>query len=272
MSIVQLMLLFFLLNGNMIIRIDIYDETTTEFFPLKIKKGEILFVKGDYLGRFFLKIHPYIRCPYILICHNSDESMPKPYQKYLNDPKIIRWFAQNIENYSHPKLVHLPIGIANRYWEHGCIEVLKKAISESKKYPKEHLLYLNISIGTYPQERMKVYQLFKDVSYCFSSSSKPFEEYLLDLGKCKFVLCPRGNGCDSHRTWEALYMGAIPIVKTSSLDPIYENLPVLIIKEWEEITEDLLINAYEMLSKKSHKMEKLNADYWKQLFFKYQNL
>ena len=36
-------------------------------------------------------------------------------------------------------------------------------------------------------------------------------EYLRTLGQHRFVLSPRGNGLDAHRTWEALMVGTIPI-------------------------------------------------------------
>ena len=32
-------------------------------------------------------------------------------------------------------------------------------------------------------------------------------EYLRTLGQHRFVLSPRGNGLDAHRTWEALMVG-----------------------------------------------------------------
>ena len=35
-------------------------------------------------------------------------------------------------------------------------------------------------------------------------------QYLMALGQHRFVLSPRGNGLDAHRTWEALLVGAIP--------------------------------------------------------------
>jgi len=38
------------------------------------------------------------------------------------------------------------------------------------------------------------------------------------------------------RTWESLVLGNIVIVKRSSLDPLYEGLPVVIIDDWREIT------------------------------------
>ena len=65
-------------------------------------------------------------------------------------------------------------------------------------------------------------------------------DYLMALGRHRFVLSPRGNGLDAHRTWEALLVGAIPVVRSSALDILYEGLPVLIVKDWAHVTPDLL--------------------------------
>jgi hypothetical protein len=56
----------------------------------------------------------------------------------------------------------------------------------------------------------------------------------------KYVISPHGNGLDCHRTWEALALGCIPIVRTSSLDPMFNGLPVLIVKEWSDVTAEVL--------------------------------
>lgn len=55
-----------------------------------------------------------------------------------------------------------------------------------------------------------------------------------------FVLSPFGNGLDCHRTWEALLCGCIPIVRTTVFYELFEGLPVLIVKNWEDITLTLL--------------------------------
>jgi hypothetical protein len=51
-----------------------------------------------------------------------------------------------------------------------------------------------------------------------------------------FVACPHGDEWDSHRAWEALLLGSIPIVRSSALDPLYAGLPVVIVREWAEVT------------------------------------
>ena len=89
-------------------------------------------------------------------------------------------------------------------------------------------------------------------------------EYLMTLGQHRFVLSPRGNGLDAHRTWEALLVGTIPIVRSSALNPLYERLPVLIVRDWSDVTPALLrrfLATYEV-RKPFYHYERLFADYW----------
>ena len=81
----------------------------------------------------------------------------------------------------------------------------------------------------------------------------------------KYVISPHGNGLDCHRTWEALVLGCIPIMKSSPLDPLFEGLPVLIVKEWSDIRQELLDN----FQGNNSNLEKLELSYWIQEFNKY---
>jgi hypothetical protein len=83
--------------------------------------------------------------------------------------------------------------------------------------------------------------------------------------KYKYVISPHGNGLDCHRTWEALVLGCIPILKTSPLDPLFEGLPVLIVKEWSDITQELL----DTFKGNNSQIQKLELSYWIQEFNKY---
>ena len=51
-----------------------------------------------------------------------------------------------------------------------------------------------------------------------------------------FVASPPGNGLQSHRTWEALAAGRVPIVLRTGgpMDDLYEGLPVLLVDGWSE--------------------------------------
>lgn len=51
-----------------------------------------------------------------------------------------------------------------------------------------------------------------------------------------FVASPPGNGLQSHRTWEALVAGRVPVVLRTSgpMDDLYMGLPVLLVDGWSE--------------------------------------
>ena len=107
-----------------------------------------------------------------------------------------------------------------------------------------------------------------------------YEEYkvtrLITWNKQKnysFVICPHGGGLDCHRNWEALCLGCIIIVKTSSIDNLYKDLPVLIVKDWIDINIDLLNSTVIEFKNKfinnEFNIEKLKLSYWIELINSY---
>jgi len=244
----------------------IYDEEHQHLNIHTIKAGDIVFVKTDYLPKFIIELFPLIKKPIILVVHNSDYGIPGPiehkvFTDFLNNSNLIALFGQNVENFEHPKLFSIPIGIANRCWPHGDISIFSK-ILENIPTEKPYLLYMNFSPGTYPKERPYVFDLFKNKPFCTVSSPKTLASYLYEMAQHKFTLSPRGNGLDCHRTWEALLVGSIPIVKTSTLDVMYKNLPVLIINDWSDITEEFLNQKYIEIQQKKYTNQKAFASYW----------
>lgn len=237
-----------------------YDELDTSLDPALIPPGSTLFVKTDYLDRFFQLIHPAIVHPYILITHNSDDSAPGPYAKFLDDSKLLAWFGQNYDGTPHPKMHPIPIGLANAHWKHGKFQKLHEI--QKLNLSKKHLAYMNISIQTFANERKLAYEALIQAPFCRAKSNRPYEKFLKDIATAHFTISPRGNGLDTHRLWEALYLGSIPIVKTSSLDPLYENLPILIIQNWESLTEAYLNEKIQEIRQRQHDLSPLMIDYW----------
>ena len=61
----------------------------------------------------------------------------------------------------------------------------------------------------------------------------------------KFVLCPSGLGFDTYRLWETLLLGSVPIVESNAgFDRSYSNLPVLVVRNYSDVTPQLLQRAY----------------------------
>ena len=77
-----------------------------------------------------------------------------------------------------------------------------------------------------------------------------------------FVLSPYGNGFDCHRTWEALCLGSIPIMKAPHFRLLFQDLPVLNVSDWDEINEDLLRKTLDVFKQRQFNYEKLKLSYW----------
>ena len=251
-------------------------DETHNFDPIAVRHGDKIYVKADHLSFFFSKLHPSIQSKYILITHNCDYSVPGSFASYLDDDKLMGWLGENFVA-SHPKGGCLPIGLFNSHLMHNhTIEALDKAILEAPHTEKNIMLYMNFMVRGWGEirykERLPVEERFKNESYCvMSSPTKEFHDYLNDIAHSKFVLSPAGNGIDCYRTWECILLGAIPIMKRSPIDYIYDDLPVLIIDEWAEIHYDFLSQKYEEIKSKTYNLEKAYLNYWLAVIDAYQS-
>lgn len=205
------------------------------------------FVYTHALADFSRHIWPRLQGRgYVLITHNSDHEIDEKFLPLLADDKLARWFAQNA-TISHPKLVPLPIGIANSMWPHGNLEVLYEAIAGNRKRRKDHLVYLHFNQHTHPERR----RIWETLRRSFPEmpeqpeKPRPFGDYLADLARHRFAVCPQGNGSDTHRIWESLYLDVIPVIERSPHVEYWSRrgLPLLIVDDWEELTPDHLLES-----------------------------
>ena len=202
--------------------------------------------------------------PIILITADGTRPVPSSFSKttvdnILNHNKIIKWYTQNYDkSIIHEKLKHYPIGMdlhTTRWLINNDIQKkIDFMIECRKKSPTDKRIKYKIFSDTHHSythdERKVVYSIIKqNKTFDLSSGRKSFIEITKDYNKYNFVLSPRGRGVDCHRTWELFLAGAIVITRTSTLDEmlINNNLPVIILNEWDElneISEEVLNNWY----------------------------
>lgn len=243
------------------------DKEVLSFNPAQIKNGDIIYVKTDFLTYFFRSVFPRIQNRFILISHNSDASAPSTFAAYLEHPHIIAWLGQNCDAAPHPKFIPIPIGFANEEWSHGNPQMIEEALRYAgtiKDQNRHSLLYINFSPSTNPV-RKQLITFFKNNKLAFFAQVKDSKDYLREITHFRYILSPWGNGLDCHRTWEALCMGCIAIVKTSTLDPLYKDLPVIIVNDWDQITEEFLASKYQEMHNKDFSRNKLFMPYWREL-------
>ena len=80
-----------------------------------------------------------------------------------------------------------------------------------------------------------------------------------------FTIAPTGHGLDTHRIWEALILGLIVIKEKSPLDDLYDGLPVVILDNFNGITESLMeewFDRYSPLCQNLDTRNKYFTHYW----------
>lgn len=222
------------------------DFTYDEFFkfnPTTIEQfdGMKIFVKTDFLDEFFINIIPRIKKKIILYTHNSDLLITEKYIGILENQHILKWYGQNI-GFKHKKLESIPIGLANKRWKHGDINILEKIINESNK--KDNIVYCNFDVNTNYKER----------KYCIDNipykmdTRRDYETYLRNISKSLFTISPNGNGVDCHKHWESLYLKTIPIVTESINISFYKKYPFLVLNDWKDLFNvDLNFSLYKKI-------------------------
>lgn len=206
---------------------------------------------------------------YILLTHNSDWSVGK----CLNEmglsvdeiPKNIHWFAQNVD-VEHPQIESVPIGLENSHWHPGKnAKMLNKINYEVKTF--DFLVCAFFNSKTNPR-RAQILDYYSQFDWCLSrdtTNGVGYNEYLEILNRSMFCVCPEGNGIDTHRMWEALYMGCIPVVEDSINIRFYRNAPMLVCGNLLDLEEkDFVRQHYELLYLISGwDCTILEFDYWK---------
>lgn len=227
----------------------------------------IKFLKIDYAIDFIKNNSSKVN----IVTHNGDIAVDDKFSRY--DHKFPKWYGQNITTGSS-KFYPIPIGLENDYVTNSVEKkhMLVRLSNERSHIIPSKMFYMNHNIGTNPGERNKPYHLFITSNWSTVEHSGGFgyqENYYSKILDHFFMLSPPGNGIDCHRTWEILYLKRIPILKrVGRLEELYSDLPVVFIDNYEEISEQFLLESLNNIKNKTFNFNKLNFDYWKNLVIK----
>ena len=202
----------------------------------KFDNPPTLFLYAHLLKPFSQKIKFFMN-PFTLITHNSDANLidsDPAVQKILESDKLVCWWGQNL-CLIHQKMRFLPIGLANTMWDHGKVEHFTTNKTEDNKSKD---IYFNFNIYTNREKRESCYNLIKN--QLLFLPMLPVAENVKRLAQHKWCICPEGNGVDTHRLWEAMYLGCVPIVlKSPFIDALVHytggELPIYVVNSWNDV-------------------------------------
>ena len=228
----------------------------------RVSQASSIFVYTHLVPYFKYYFAPRINSFFTLVTHNSDHPVTIFDFEMLNHPYLLSWFSQNCE-FSHSKLKPLPIGVQNQQWG---IEKIDQLIGAGKCISKSSLLYVNFSVQTHPS-RNQALSILSELKQATIESDVSYTQYLKGLAMHKFCICPRGNGIDTHRFWEAQYLDCIPIILLKDWTPSYSGMPILIVHSWADLKELDLEGAYIKITNKKYLRTNLDLNKLKKEMF-----
>jgi hypothetical protein len=221
-------------NFNPIIKPQTSKQKNLNTFNTPFDNPKYVFCYSSRINELSTKMHLFLN-DFFLITHNSDENI-EPTDNVidiLKCNKLIKWFSQNVA-FEHDKLQLIPIGIANSMWQHGISAFKKINFETNKLYIKKQHVYFNFNIITNQKKRRPCFELLKN-KVTWQDTISP-NLYLHNLKDFQFCICPEGNGLDTHRLWECLYLKVVPIVIDSPFTKILlkNKVPLVVLKCWED--------------------------------------
>jgi len=263
-----------------------------------IRDGELVWVRLAWLKSFIKTVLPRVRGRFVLVTGDSDTCVPSELAEdaraILDSPNVVHWFTQNYDGSPAPeKISPVPIGLDFHMLSQRPIwgekiatpeeqERTLRAIAQElpplhKRVPRVYIDFAwqrSWGLRSYRrfhplqgaalrESRRKIVKTLQNRDGVFCQTvSLPRNEMWRRRGEYAFVLSPHGTGLDCHRTWEALALGHIVLTPSSSLNQLYEGLPVIPLTSWDEITPENLRRWLAAAAQGERFHPQLTSNYW----------
>ena len=232
-----------------------------------IRSAKVIFCPSDKLQDFLKEFHSDISA-HVIICGNSDhefkelpENMPKSVKQLL---------LQNSFISDHPLVTSLPIGIENLRWG---VNGDPRNLTPGEVWSQRRNEILIGPFGLTHPIRLEVRNNFTDPVNGIKLIQSRLEpaQYARIANETRYVAAIRGNGVDTHRHWETLYRGGIPVIFRDAWSAgISElRLPFVEVTAWDAQQLHSITENDENLGFHSAQIPALWWPYWKELIASY---
>ncbi len=225
-----------------------------------LAKAKVIFCRSDRLQEFFSEFHKEISAK-VIIAGNSDFEFHVPPESIPNSVDFL--LLQNSFISDDIRINTLPIGLENLRWG---MNGKPRNFRSSKDQPARQDKVLFGPFSNTHRVRAEVSEIFSEEDYFFDSLSKRMTPKKMSayVRKYKYVAAVRGNGVDTHRLWESLYLGASPIVSSDKWSESLRalRLPLIYVDEWSLDSVKRIVKNDSFHSFTPKDLRPLWMDYW----------
>jgi hypothetical protein len=222
--------------------------------------GAAVYVVTTALPVFVSQVLPEVNTTFKLVTGDAVKTPiqalgEEGFRQLADDPRVVGWFAQNcaMGEVEHPKVVPVPLGIDYHTLKHKS----KHAWGPQSTPKEQERLLLETASGApgfeardgkvffsgkgSSSERKEIIRQLRIQSRLVTMQPPKMKraDFWVETAKHRFVASPPGAGMDSHRTWEAIALGAIPLL-SPTLRKLYTendfNVVMVEMDEWKNLS------------------------------------
>lgn len=200
---------------------------------------QLVFCKTDVVNALYRGMKANDRYGATLVIHNGDvcdTDSVRALSSRFQQTYCVNWLEDD------QAIQPIPIGLENAWMQRGWTTAGQLRETWTTRSEPSALRDIDLlcafSIETNPGVRTPAFSMFagRRDALCLSSPLE-VEDYLAVLKRTKLVVSPPGNGADCHRTWEAIYSGAVPVVMRRYWPFHRMKLPVIEVDDWAELSD-----------------------------------
>lgn len=237
-----------------------------------VRENDLLYVTGNRVKDFFQTIALDIEVPFRMITAQTDPGVDSLLANMMPN-NITKWYSINV-HVDDNRIIPIPLGLQNKHWRwDGNSQSCPTTYERVKSNEKENGVLASFSIGNRHEERrvcidssIKYIPKDKLTIRGFTPQNRKDDTFVLDYfdiaSTHKFILCPWGVGVDTHRMWESMYMGCIPITRHHNCYRDFKDFPIIMLDSWLDLADLDFDAAWEEYSEKLKDEERIYFTYW----------
>lgn len=179
------------------------------FDPAAVTESELVFCDARRLKEFLAGPARRISAPFRVISHNADATVDDSVVALFPD-RLQRLYAQNCV-IDAPRVVPIPIGLENRHYHCNGIPADFDRLRRRPVVKRPRILSA-FTVGTNRVVREEALRQLRRNPLNDVPARTNSRAYRRAASAYMLIASPPGNGVDCHRTWEAMYLGCVPIV------------------------------------------------------------
>ena len=213
---------------------------------------------------------------FIIFGHSID-TVGNEYSYFIEKLRVLHIFTQNCTNTDRCNFTPIPLGHEGKHIKkHGRASNSTTLLTkyQNQRLPihlRDDVILSAFSLNTNTEERhsclksaLKNEKVSVIATGNISTSEKnTMETFYKRLTTHKYILCPWGAAYDTHRFWQSLYLGCIPITRYCPAYIDFVDMGAIFLDNWEEL------NDKELMREKTNKAigdmskNKYYFDFWR---------